>query len=369
MIIECPECGEKNQTSQPPQPGKRYRCGKCGAVITFLQSTDTQSEATPSRIVEVPENTSGQGKLTIVPREIRGWNWGAFFLNWIWSIGNNVWIGLLCIIPYAGIIMNFVLGAKGNEWAWRSKRWDSIEHFRNTQRTWTKWGIGLIIVPAILGILAAVVIPNVGRFLSKGEDEARITEYNIETPVPSTKPITTPRKITLSDAENILNILPFLPKTFEEVDSASEGISNADLGLGPDFSEVYLFLSDEPFQMIYGCLGIIDSRIEQAYWDSAMKDESQIKNLIIESIKAGILEEGGDFQNPEIQITHPSIGNSAIFGEGHFSSYDITIGFDTIWFRIDNVYVIFYSGYQSLSRQSLLPIAKELERRIGQYSQ
>lgn len=36
--------------------------------------------------------------------------------------------------------------------------------------------IELLIVVAILGVLAAVVIPNVGRFLGKGEDEAKDTE-------------------------------------------------------------------------------------------------------------------------------------------------------------------------------------------------
>ncbi len=38
--------------------------------------------------------------------------------------------------------------------------------------------IELLIVVAILGVLAAVVIPNVGRFLGKGEDEARKTEFH-----------------------------------------------------------------------------------------------------------------------------------------------------------------------------------------------
>ncbi|MFC1946640.1 type II secretion system protein [Chloroflexota bacterium] len=37
--------------------------------------------------------------------------------------------------------------------------------------------IELLIVVAILGVLAAVVIPNVGRFLGKGEDEAKETEF------------------------------------------------------------------------------------------------------------------------------------------------------------------------------------------------
>jgi len=44
--------------------------------------------------------------------------------------------------------------------------------------------IELLIVVAILGVLAAVVIPNVGRFIGRGEDEAAATEFaNIQTSV------------------------------------------------------------------------------------------------------------------------------------------------------------------------------------------
>jgi len=38
--------------------------------------------------------------------------------------------------------------------------------------------IELLIVVAILGVLAAVIIPNVGRFLGRGEEEARRTEFH-----------------------------------------------------------------------------------------------------------------------------------------------------------------------------------------------
>ena len=37
--------------------------------------------------------------------------------------------------------------------------------------------IELLIVVAVLGVLAAVVIPNVGRFIGAGESEAKDTEY------------------------------------------------------------------------------------------------------------------------------------------------------------------------------------------------
>jgi len=44
--------------------------------------------------------------------------------------------------------------------------------------------IELLIVVAILGVLAAVVIPNVGRFIGRGESEAKATEFaNIQAAV------------------------------------------------------------------------------------------------------------------------------------------------------------------------------------------
>lgn len=44
--------------------------------------------------------------------------------------------------------------------------------------------IELLIVVAILGVLAAVVIPNVGRFFGRGEDEARRAEkHNVESAI------------------------------------------------------------------------------------------------------------------------------------------------------------------------------------------
>jgi type IV pilus assembly protein PilA len=44
--------------------------------------------------------------------------------------------------------------------------------------------IELLIVVAILGVLAAVVIPNVGRFIGRGEQEAADTELsNVQTAV------------------------------------------------------------------------------------------------------------------------------------------------------------------------------------------
>ena len=76
-----------------------------------------------------------------VPAEIDRWNWGAFLLNWIWGIGNNTFIALLVFVPLLGLVMPFVLGAKGSRWAWRNGRWESIDHFKRVQRAWAKWAV------------------------------------------------------------------------------------------------------------------------------------------------------------------------------------------------------------------------------------
>lgn len=77
----------------------------------------------------------------VIPPEIDRWNWGAFLLNWVWGIGNNTFIALLTLIPLVGLVMPFVLGAKGSRWAWRNGRWDSVAHFRRVQRLWAIWGV------------------------------------------------------------------------------------------------------------------------------------------------------------------------------------------------------------------------------------
>jgi hypothetical protein len=104
-------------------------------------------------------NTSGGGKGAAIPEGITGWSWGAFFLNWIWAIGNRTWVGLFAIIPYVGFVMAIVLGVKGREWAWRNKRWESIEQFNRAQRSWSKWGIILTVAAFLIGIVAAILIP------------------------------------------------------------------------------------------------------------------------------------------------------------------------------------------------------------------
>ncbi len=103
------------------------------------------------------ENTSGQGALASVPADVDRWNWGAFLLNWIWGIGNNTFIALLMFVPFVNFAMPFVLGAKGSVWAWRNKRWESVEEFKTVQRKWALWSLAIYAAFA-LSVAAAVFV-------------------------------------------------------------------------------------------------------------------------------------------------------------------------------------------------------------------
>jgi hypothetical protein len=112
------------------------------------------------------ENTSGQGSTAVIPPEIAGWNWGAMLLNWIWGLGNRTYIALLMFVPFVNFVMFFVLGAKGNEWAWRNKTWESVEHFKQVQRKWTI--ASLVVMVGFVVLIGVSVL--VATQVMKGSD-------------------------------------------------------------------------------------------------------------------------------------------------------------------------------------------------------
>jgi len=108
------------------------------------------------------EYQSGLGKKSQLPPELKRWNWGACFLNWIWGIGNSTYIAFLMFVPLVNIVMFFVLGAKGNKWAWQNRTWDSIEHFKKVQRRWSIAGLFFAI------LFVAFMVWSMGSMM-KGE--------------------------------------------------------------------------------------------------------------------------------------------------------------------------------------------------------
>jgi hypothetical protein len=89
-------------------------------------------------------------------------------LNWIWAIGNRVWWGLLVLplslIPLGGIAAAIYLGHKGNQLAWRKKRWESIEQFKRSQRRWRNVGIAwACVVVSLIALVFAFAISDEAR--------------------------------------------------------------------------------------------------------------------------------------------------------------------------------------------------------------
>jgi len=107
-------------------------------------------------IFQLDKNEEHKGIIPI-PDEIKGWNWGAFFLSWIWGIGNRVWVALLALIFPFSLIMPFILGYKGNEWAWQKNDWNDIKQFKRLQRRWAYVGF------VVIGILLIIFFLAIGR--------------------------------------------------------------------------------------------------------------------------------------------------------------------------------------------------------------
>ena len=187
-----------------------------------------------------------------------------------------------------------------------------------------------------------------------------------ETVAPS---ISAKPKITLADAPTVLDMAWELSASFERLDAASEGLSNEDMGLGPDFSEVELFFSEEPFQMVFAYLAIIESRVERAGADAIFKDEEQVKSMVLENLRAGAAEEGVELANAEVQVTYPNVGDLAVLGSGTMSAYGVSMGYDILILKSNKVYVSINSVYLPGESVPLAPLAIGIEQRIGMFSQ
>lgn len=101
----------------------------------------------------------GQEMQRETPQCLNKWNWGAFWLNWIWAAGNGVWWGLLALIPYVGFVVAIILGINGNSSAWEKFSGTAAE-FDEKQRSWTKASwiilIVIIVISFLVGVLSAL---------------------------------------------------------------------------------------------------------------------------------------------------------------------------------------------------------------------
>lgn len=171
-------------------------------------SEDQQSEELSQLNKNICKNTNSSTPLTSplessngqatreFPAELNKFNWGAFFLSWIWGIGHGVWIALLIflfnffpmIASLIGLLITSIvgegigsivtsiltivslviifgfliwLGRNGNRLAWKAGRVKDIESYKKAEKTWALVGFllflffGMVIIVALFsGIYA-----------------------------------------------------------------------------------------------------------------------------------------------------------------------------------------------------------------------
>ena len=112
---------------------------------------------------EMTQNTSGMGEKSIVPPTVMNqFNWGAFLCTWIWGIANKTYITLIILIagfiPFMSLILSIWFGFKGNEWAWRNKRFESEAAFHEYQIFWVKISLIFIGVMIFVSLIIAAMV-------------------------------------------------------------------------------------------------------------------------------------------------------------------------------------------------------------------
>lgn len=215
-LIPCPECGNMVSplASQCPVCGLPFTmvaCKECGTWVSS-RATECPSCGMPIAPVQQPYQQqpyqqqpyqqpyqpganfdptySGQGGPNDhlgTPPNIHSFSWGGFVLGWLWGVCNGVYwslvllliglvssimplvlntdegfvISILCSV--AGLIISIILGVKGNKLAWKSKRFNSIDHFVAVQKGWRTAGlivfwIGVGLVALIFFIILLVLL-------------------------------------------------------------------------------------------------------------------------------------------------------------------------------------------------------------------
>lgn len=103
-----------------------------------------------------------------VPKAVKGWNWGAFMNNIFWGIGNKTYLPLLTLIPVFNIVWIFVVGFKGNEWAWQKGDYQDVATFKAVQATWNRAGLVQFIIAIVIWVLYMLVFASLVTSLING---------------------------------------------------------------------------------------------------------------------------------------------------------------------------------------------------------
>ena len=142
-------------------------------------------------------------------------------------------------------------------------------------------------------------------------------------PEPSATLVTPPSGggLSIELAEVYFDALSSAPG-WESVDPASVELSNAHLGLGPEFSEVTVYLSPDPFQTIFMYMVVAAGPLEIAANRAQLRNVEFIESQFLQGFHESAPEAGLTFDR-----TVPPVGGDAslIKGVGEFEGLELQI--------------------------------------------
>lgn len=114
-------------------------------------------------------------------------------------------------------------------------------------------------------------------------------------------------ELSLDDAPYYLDASAVLPG-FRQLDPAVEGLSNEYLDLGPEYSEVTAFLSEEPFQTTFMFMHVATGEIEKAAAQAELRDEQHLEEAFLGAFTESV--EGQDVQT-NVEWSDVDVGDAA----------------------------------------------------------
>lgn len=125
-----------------------------------------------------------KGKITSqLPYDVtKEFNWGAFLGTWIWGLFNKSYIPLfyllLFLTPWA-VYFQLYCGLKGNEWAYKNKKWDDVSKFNKSQEKQTLfWSIFNLLILPIIYLVFIISVSLIAAFVvtKSGNEEVVLTK-------------------------------------------------------------------------------------------------------------------------------------------------------------------------------------------------
>jgi len=118
-------------------------------VIAIIELFSKENESMNQDCLAKNQNTL-ENSASEIPAELHRWNWGAAGVPILWGIFNRVWLVILTLIPILNIFIFFVLGFKGNEYAWKKNKTKNLEAFKQTQEKWAIAGLIIFILNCMI---------------------------------------------------------------------------------------------------------------------------------------------------------------------------------------------------------------------------